>query len=287
MKFFGILGTRRETRRTRRRGSDAPEHPSCRTAIGCSRRNATDYTIHTCGSAQFSRQMRDRPVAWQVERAACPGYRRQRPRGRSAPTWPDQCHGASRALHPAACVARDAGISLPWRSPGPGQGAPALGCSPPSPPAWRAAPASGRLAYPLSVRVFTAAGATRPRPLAVLIAGGAIPVASLVPGGWLEREPLVGIGPALTDGQVPGSLWPRAAQRSFPGAFPRVFRQEATGKARQGTSITDRRRQARCGLRHHLDTSRVAQTWKLSPQPQRPFSFGFVKVNPAESAFRS
>ena len=29
------------------------------------------------------------------------------------------------------------------------------------------------------------------------------------------------------------------------------------------------------------------QTWKLSPQPQRPFSFGLVKVKPAESAFCS
>jgi hypothetical protein len=31
----------------------------------------------------------------------------------------------------------------------------------------------------------------------------------------------------------------------------------------------------------------VAQTWKLSPQPQRPFSFGLVKVKPADIAFCS
>ena len=29
------------------------------------------------------------------------------------------------------------------------------------------------------------------------------------------------------------------------------------------------------------------QTWKLSPQPQRPFSFGLVNVNPEVSAFVS
>ena len=28
-------------------------------------------------------------------------------------------------------------------------------------------------------------------------------------------------------------------------------------------------------------------TWKLSPQPQRPFSFGLVKVKPADIAFTS
>jgi hypothetical protein len=29
------------------------------------------------------------------------------------------------------------------------------------------------------------------------------------------------------------------------------------------------------------------QTWKLSPQPQRPFSFGLVKVKPDASDFTS
>ncbi|MBK3732591.1 hypothetical protein GAY29_05610 [Azospirillum brasilense] len=29
-----------------------------------------------------------------------------------------------------------------------------------------------------------------------------------------------------------------------------------------------------------LGTPRRPQTWKLSPQPQRPFSFGFLKTNP-------
>jgi diamine N-acetyltransferase len=31
----------------------------------------------------------------------------------------------------------------------------------------------------------------------------------------------------------------------------------------------------------------TGQTWKLSPQPQRPFSFGLVKVKPADIAFTS
>lgn len=34
-------------------------------------------------------------------------------------------------------------------------------------------------------------------------------------------------------------------------------------------------------------SSSTVQTWKLSPQPQRPFSFGLVKVKPEESAFTS
>ena len=31
----------------------------------------------------------------------------------------------------------------------------------------------------------------------------------------------------------------------------------------------------------------ASYTWKLSPQPQRPFSFGLVKVKPADMAFTS
>jgi hypothetical protein len=35
------------------------------------------------------------------------------------------------------------------------------------------------------------------------------------------------------------------------------------------------------------DNPQSFQTWKLSPQPQRPFSFGLVNVKPAVSAFVS
>ena len=34
-------------------------------------------------------------------------------------------------------------------------------------------------------------------------------------------------------------------------------------------------------------TARRRQTWKLSPQPQRPFSFGLVKVKLADMALTS
>ena len=45
----------------------------------------------------------------------------------------------------------------------------------------------------------------------------------------------------------------------------------------------------RPGLRASLRLAYRSQiyTWKLSPQPQRPFSFGLVKVKPAESDFTS
>ncbi len=33
--------------------------------------------------------------------------------------------------------------------------------------------------------------------------------------------------------------------------------------------------------------ARRYQTWKDSPQPQRPFSFGLTKVKPADIAFTS
>ena len=37
-----------------------------------------------------------------------------------------------------------------------------------------------------------------------------------------------------------------------------------------------------------LASERVChQTWKLSPHPHRPFSFGLVNVNPEVSAFTS
>ena len=36
-----------------------------------------------------------------------------------------------------------------------------------------------------------------------------------------------------------------------------------------------------------VDAPLRPQTWKLSPQPQRPFSFGLTKVNPEASAFVS
>ena len=36
-----------------------------------------------------------------------------------------------------------------------------------------------------------------------------------------------------------------------------------------------------------IPRNRVAQMWKLSPQPQRPFSFGLLKVKPLVSAFVS
>jgi uncharacterized protein len=36
-----------------------------------------------------------------------------------------------------------------------------------------------------------------------------------------------------------------------------------------------------------VDAPLRAQTWKLSPQPQRPFSFGLTNVNPDASAFVS
>jgi len=42
---------------------------------------------------------------------------------------------------------------------------------------------------------------------------------------------------------------------------------------------------------HHSEISARTvnpdQTWKLSPQPQRPFSFGLVNVKPAVSALVS
>ena len=50
-------------------------------------------------------------------------------------------------------------------------------------------------------------------------------------------------------------------------------------------SRADARRPAIEG--HEGFTFVYAQTWKLSPQPQRPFSFGLVKVKPADMAFTS
>ena len=40
-------------------------------------------------------------------------------------------------------------------------------------------------------------------------------------------------------------------------------------------------------IKAHNPDAAVPQTWKLSPQPQRPFSFGLVKVKPEVSALTS
>ena len=50
----------------------------------------------------------------------------------------------------------------------------------------------------------------------------------------------------------------------------------------------DRRAFSADALRRHLSRWRWSdQTWKLSPQPQRPFSFGLMNVNPDASDFVS
>ena len=55
------------------------------------------------------------------------------------------------------------------------------------------------------------------------------------------------------------------------------------------TSFSDLLEQPRQWTRHasHRTFAEAAQTWKLSPQPQRPFSFGLTKVNPADRSFTS
>ena len=65
-------------------------------------------------------------------------------------------------------------------------------------------------------------------------------------------------------------------------AFP------ANGDQRLHVLIAPQQRgEIRAARSQKRDETGGTQTWKLSPQPQRPFSFGLVKVKPEASAFTS